>query len=174
MDENKVIRPMDFVRLTNIDELNVIKDTKNHIGLVKEVSRDGRMSIIWIGETYSQLAWFKSSELEVVDNLVSILTCGLANFRGDGKESADKFYPMNLCYIMLSDDQLDVVERMKGIIDDMVRLKMIMYIDQDYNLCFLPGDKIEDLTMDETDGFVDTKDVVEFYVENPFVKIKDE
>lgn len=58
MDENKVIRPMDFVRLTNIDELNVIKDTKNHIGLVKEVSRDGRMSIIWIGETYSQLAWF--------------------------------------------------------------------------------------------------------------------
>lgn len=84
MDENKVIRPMDFVRLTNIDELNVIKDTKNHIGLVKEVSRDGRMSIIWIGETYSQLAWFKSSELEVVDNLVSILTCGLANFRGDG------------------------------------------------------------------------------------------
>lgn len=42
MDENKVIRPMDFVRLTNIDELNVIKDTKNHIGLVKEVSRDGR------------------------------------------------------------------------------------------------------------------------------------
>ena len=99
MDENKMIRPMDFVRLTNIDELNVIKDTKNHIGLVKEVSRDGRMSIIWIGETYSQLAWFKSSELEVVDNLVSILTCGLANFRGDGKESADKFYPMNLCYI---------------------------------------------------------------------------
>lgn len=89
MDENKVIRPMDFVRLTNIDELNVIKDTKNHIGLVKEVSRDGRMSIIWIGETYSKLAWFKSSELEVVDNLVSILTCGLANFRGDGKESGD-------------------------------------------------------------------------------------
>lgn len=67
MDEDKVIRPMDFVRLTNIDESNVIKDTKNHIGLVKEVSRDGRMSIIWIGETYSQLAWFKSSELEVVD-----------------------------------------------------------------------------------------------------------
>lgn len=56
-------------------------------------------------------------------------------------------------------------------------------LDQGYNLCFLPGDKIEDLTMDETDGFVDTtgivtsiksKDVVEFYVENPFVKIKDE
>lgn len=44
MDENKMIRPMDFVRLTNIDELNVIKDTKNHIGLVKEVSRDGSMS----------------------------------------------------------------------------------------------------------------------------------
>lgn len=44
MDEDKVIRPMDFVRLTNIDESNVIKDTKNHIGLVKEVSRDGRMS----------------------------------------------------------------------------------------------------------------------------------
>ena len=46
MDEDKVIRPMDFVRLTNIDESNVIKDTKNHIGLVKEVSRDGRMSCL--------------------------------------------------------------------------------------------------------------------------------
>lgn len=42
MDEDKVIRPMDFVRLTNIDELNVIKDTKNHIGLVKELAHDGR------------------------------------------------------------------------------------------------------------------------------------
>lgn len=85
--------------------------------------------------------------------------------------------------LMLTNDQLSVVERMRGIIDDMIKLKMIMYIDQGYNLCFLPGDKIEDLTMDETDGFVDTtgivtsiksKDVVEFYVENPFVKIKDE
>lgn len=36
-----------------------------------------------------------------------------------------------------------VNSRIKGIIDDMVRLKMIMYIDQDYNLCFLPGDRIE-------------------------------
>lgn len=67
MDEDKVIRLMDFVRLTSIDKSKVIKDTENHIGLVKEVSRDGRMSIIWIGETYSQLAWFKSSELEMVD-----------------------------------------------------------------------------------------------------------
>ena len=32
MDENKMIRPMDFVRLTNIDELNVIKDTKTIYG----------------------------------------------------------------------------------------------------------------------------------------------
>ena len=46
MDEDKVIRPMDFVRLTNIDESNVIKDTKNHIGLVKEVSRDGRQGVV--------------------------------------------------------------------------------------------------------------------------------
>lgn len=47
MDENKMIRPMDFVRLTNIDELNVIKDTKNHIGLVKEVSRDCPDRLVW-------------------------------------------------------------------------------------------------------------------------------
>ena len=67
MDENKVIRPMDFVRLTNIDELNVIKDTKNHIGLVKEVSRDGSMSVIWIGDTYSRVAWFNCKEVETVD-----------------------------------------------------------------------------------------------------------
>lgn len=82
MDENKMIRPMDFVRLTNIDELNVIKDTKNHIGLVKEVSRDGKMSIIWIGETYSKLAWFKSSELEVVDNQE---TCDVMGAQGGGR-----------------------------------------------------------------------------------------
>lgn len=37
MDENKVIRPMDFVRLTNIDELNVIKDTKNHISMLNDL-----------------------------------------------------------------------------------------------------------------------------------------
>lgn len=47
MDENKVIRPMDFVRLTNIDESNVIKDTKNHIGLVKEVSWRGSNRASW-------------------------------------------------------------------------------------------------------------------------------
>lgn len=120
MDENKMIRPMDFVRLTNIDESNVIKDTKNHIGLVKEVSRDGRMSIIWIGETYSQLAWFKSSELEVVDNLVSILTCGLANFRGDGKESADKFYPRirNKYHIVSFDDVNKMASQMVYLINN--------------------------------------------------------
>lgn len=85
--------------------------------------------------------------------------------------------------LMLTNDQLNVVERMRGIIDDMIKLKMIMYIDQDYNLCFLPEEKVEDLTMDEVDGSVDTTDIVtsikskntvEFYVENPFIKIKDE
>ena len=94
MDENKVIRPMDFVRLTNIDELNVIKDTKNHIGLVKEVSRDGSMSVIWIGDTYSRVAWFNCNEVETVDNLANLLTRGLANFVMEGKEIADKFYPI--------------------------------------------------------------------------------
>ena len=29
MDEDKVIRPMDFVRLTSIDKSKVIKDTEN-------------------------------------------------------------------------------------------------------------------------------------------------
>lgn len=94
MDENKVIRPMDFVRLTNIDELNVIKDTKNHIGLVKEVSRDGSMSVIWIGDTYGRVAWFNRKEVETVDNLANLLTRGLANFIIEGGgENADKFYP---------------------------------------------------------------------------------
>lgn len=93
MDENKMIRPMDFVRLTNIDELNVIKDTKNHIGLVKEVSRDGSMSVIWIGDTYSREAWFNCKEVETVDNLANLLTRGLANFIIEGGENADKFYP---------------------------------------------------------------------------------
>lgn len=55
MDEDKVIRPMDFVRLTSIDKSNVIKDTKNHIGLVKEVSPLKRVSVIWIGNTYSKV-----------------------------------------------------------------------------------------------------------------------
>lgn len=85
--------------------------------------------------------------------------------------------------LMLTNDQLSVVERMRGIIDDMIKLKMIMYINKGYNLCFLPEEKIESLTMDEVDGSVDatdivtsieSKNVVEFYVENPFIKIKDE
>lgn len=94
MDENKVIRPMDFVRLTSINKSNVIKDTENHIGLVKEVSRDGSMSVIWIGDTYSRVAWFNCNEVETVDNLANLLTRGLANFVMEGKEIADKFYPI--------------------------------------------------------------------------------
>lgn len=45
MDEDKVIRPMDFVRLTSIDKSKVIKDTENHIGIVKEVSPWKRVSV---------------------------------------------------------------------------------------------------------------------------------
>lgn len=41
MDENKVIRPMDFVRLTNIDELNVIKGTWG--GCRTEKTLDGKL-----------------------------------------------------------------------------------------------------------------------------------
>lgn len=85
--------------------------------------------------------------------------------------------------LMLTNDQSDVVNRMRNIIDDMVKLRMRMYIDQDYNLCFLPNDKIEYMTMDEVDGLIDTtgivtsiksKDAVEWYPENPFIRIKDE
>lgn len=67
MDEDKVIRPMDFVRLTSIDKSNVIKDTKNHIGLVKEVSPLKRVSVIWIGNTYSKVEWFSRRELSKED-----------------------------------------------------------------------------------------------------------
>lgn len=140
-----------------------VKDKLEHFDV--EIDNKGK---IYCKETYYRTCEdvYKFNDLTVVD-----------------KNGDMKLVKSSKSKLMLTDDQLDVVERMKGIIDDMVRLKMIMYIDQDYNLCFLPGDKIEDLTMDETDGFVDTtgivtsiksKDVVEFYVENPFVKIKDE
>lgn len=94
MDEDKVIRPMDFVRLTNIDKSNVIKDIKNHIGLVKEISPLKRISVIWIGNTYSKSAWFSSGEVETVDNLANLLARELAIFREDGKDNANKFYPI--------------------------------------------------------------------------------
>ena len=140
-----------------------VKDKLKHFDV--EIDNKGK---IYCKETYYRTCEdvYKFNDLTVVD-----------------KNGDVRLVKSSKSRLMLSDDQLDIVERMKGIIDDMVRLKMIMYIDQDYNLCFLPGDKIEDLTMDETDGFVDTtgivtsiksKDVVEFYVENPFVKIKDE
>lgn len=67
MDEDKVIRPMDFVRLTNIDESNVIKDTKNHIGLVKEVSRDGRATACGCGtDCYSHWSVQAESIMSVI------------------------------------------------------------------------------------------------------------
>lgn len=94
MEESKVIRPMDFVRLVNVKELNVIKDTGNHIGLVQEVSRGGWVRVLWIGDTYSMMAWFSPDELETVDNLANLLTRGLANFHREGEESANKFYPI--------------------------------------------------------------------------------
>lgn len=94
MDEDKVIRPMDFIRLTSIDKSNVIKDTKNHIGLVKEVSPLKRVSVIWIGNTYSKVEWFSRREVETVDNLANLLAREMAIFREDGKDNADKFYPI--------------------------------------------------------------------------------
>lgn len=94
MEESKVIRPMDFVRLVNVKELNVIKDTGNHIGLVQEVSSGGWVSVLWIGNTYNMIAWFNPEDLEVVDNLANLLTRGMANFSREGEESANKFYPI--------------------------------------------------------------------------------
>jgi hypothetical protein len=94
MDENKVIRPMDFIRLTSIDESKVIKDTENHIGLVKEVSPWKRVSVMWIGNTYSRRAWFSFDEVETIDNMANLLTREMANLREYGKDNADKFYPI--------------------------------------------------------------------------------
>lgn len=95
MEELKVIRPMDFVRLTRVNEMDVIRDTRSHIGMVREVSQDGWVSVLWIGNTYNMVAWFNPDDLETVDNLANLLTRGMANFGRDGKDSADKFYPID-------------------------------------------------------------------------------
>ena len=50
------------------------------------------MSVIWIGDTYSRVAWFNCKELETVDNLANLLTRGLANFIIEGGENADKLF----------------------------------------------------------------------------------
>lgn len=94
MDEDKVIQPMDFVRLTSIDKSKVIKNTENHIGIVKEISPWKRVSVAWIGNAYSKRAWFSFGEVETVDNLANLLTRELAIFYKDGKDNADKFYPI--------------------------------------------------------------------------------
>ena len=72
----------------------MIKDTKNHIGLVKEVSPLKRVSVIWIGNTYSKVEWFSRREVETADNLANLLAREMAIFREDGKDNADKFYPI--------------------------------------------------------------------------------
>lgn len=44
--------------------------------------------------TYSKVEWFSRREVETVDNLANLLAREMAIFREDGKDNADKFYPI--------------------------------------------------------------------------------
>lgn len=92
----KYIQPLDFVRLINPLECNIISNVGSHIGMVKEINNEGQLLVIWIGKTYNKNAWFDQNEVELIDNLANLLTRELMHPFGNNrnKEEAEIFYPL--------------------------------------------------------------------------------
>lgn len=83
------MKPLDFVRTP-----------KNNLAIVTEVNdnQDGTLqaSIEYIGKQNPQgehNAWWDEKDLEVVDNLASLLARNLVHPFGKGKEPALRIYP---------------------------------------------------------------------------------
>jgi hypothetical protein len=92
--EKRSIKPLDFV-----------KTPKGNIAMIKEVNeysksdngRSNQYSIIFLGggnPNQERNAWWYQSELEVIDNLPSLLARNLIHPFGCGKKSALKYYPI--------------------------------------------------------------------------------
>lgn len=102
------IKPLDFVKVKPFTEQNhllqigpSIKMTENYqkrvpreIGLVTEVSRDGSMSVVWIGGSKTlRNAWWGPDELVKVDSLPNIISREMAHPLGNNQKYVDEFYP---------------------------------------------------------------------------------
>mgnify|MGYP000130536344 CR=1 FL=1 len=103
------IRPLDFVKAKPFQEsqchlicsdskvlLNMAEKsiTSAQVGLVTEISNDGRLSIAWIGPNSDLLknAWWEQEELEKLDSLPHLLAREMTNPFGDNRKEVDKYF----------------------------------------------------------------------------------
>lgn len=75
----------------NLGERTVVSE---QIGLVTEITNDGRLSVVWIGPNQDLLknAWWEQNELEKVDSLPRLLARQMANPFGNGNKEVDKYF----------------------------------------------------------------------------------
>lgn len=105
------IRPLDFVRPkgnkpNNMDVIISEKgvsyiETKGepysdrYVGLVTEISDDGRCSVEWLGNgnRFLKSAWWKQEELLKEDSLPNLLAREMVHPFGNNSKLVDNFYP---------------------------------------------------------------------------------
>lgn len=65
-----------------------------YIGLVTEVSSDGRCSVEWLGDgnKYLHNAWWEQENLEKEDSLPHLLARQMAHPFGNNRKEVDKYY----------------------------------------------------------------------------------
>lgn len=68
--------------------------TSTQIGIVTEITDDGRLSVAWIGPNSDLLknAWWEQDELEKIDSLPHLLAREMANSFGNGRKEVDKYF----------------------------------------------------------------------------------
>lgn len=112
MEERK-IQPLDFVRVKKGLERNntyltfslekgaIVSEKKEfidpgekNVGIVREIDENGEISVEWIGESNLYNAWWHSDCLEIVDSLPNLLAREIAHPFGNGRKTADSFFPV--------------------------------------------------------------------------------
>lgn len=103
------IHPLDFIKPKPFQEsqchlicsdskilLNMAEKriTSTQIGMVTEITDDGRLSIAWIGPNSDLLknAWWEQDELEKIDSLPHLLAREMTNSFGNGRKEVDKYF----------------------------------------------------------------------------------
>lgn len=79
----KTLKPLDFVKYPSTGE----------IGLVKEISARGTLSVCWLSKhTGLYSAWWSQDDLEYVNNLAVVLATELCHPMGEGKQEVKNYY----------------------------------------------------------------------------------
>lgn len=103
------IHPLDFIKPKPFQEsqchlicsdskilLNMVEKriTSTQIGIVTEITDDGRLSVAWIGPNSDLLknAWWEQDELEKIDSLPHLLAREMTNSFGNGRKEVDKYF----------------------------------------------------------------------------------